>query len=349
MRFPLKQTKALVRRGVLRILTTGPMAALWSPFIGSRATVFMFHRFGGAGRPRDGYSPDLFRKILQYLRNHRYALMDLEDLIRGLASGATMPPRALAITFDDGYQDHFEVAVPILAEFDAPAATFLTVGFSDGSLWQWWDQIEYLLVRSDRPRITLELANQLLQYDLSTGPGRQAASRDFTERCKLVDNAERLAAIQRVAVAVGHELPSAPPEEYRPMTWDQARIAERFGIRFGASTVSHPVLSRVDDGTAAYEIEQSWRRIREELNRPMPVFCYPNGFRSDFGEREIRLLVRAGLLGAVTAEPGYLRPHDLRTSSRAAYGVPRFSGPESLPQLVRIAGGLGLFLSSFSG
>lgn len=339
----LDRTKSLIRRGVLRVLTAGPVPALWSPLRGARATILMFHRFGGAASWEEGPSPEVFRRSLRYLRKHRYQLIDLEDLVRSLSGGQPLPRRAVAITFDDGYHDHFDVALPILAEFDAPATFFLTTGFADGTLWLWWDQVEFLLTETDRPRIELAIAHDQLRYAISTEPQRRAAVRDLTERCKRVSNDERLAVIGRLEAVTNRELPSSPPARYRPMTWEQARIAERYGTRFGPSTVSHPVLSRVDDATAAYEIEHSWKRVQEETTRPLPVFCYPNGLVSDFGDREIGILSRIGMAGAVTAEPGHL------LGKERVFALPRLGGPSTLPQLVRIVSGLQVLLTAMTG
>lgn len=344
----VKRAGALVRRGLIQGLTLGPVATAWWPFLGARSTVFMFHRFGGPGL-RAGDSDRLLRRILRYLRKRRYQLLDLEDLIRRGMSQGQMPRRAVAITFDDGYLEHFEVALPILAEFDAPATFFLTTGFTDGDLWLWWDQVEHLISTTDCPRLALELGGTVLEYDLTILSGRESAIRDFTDRCKLVPNAERLLGIERLAAKLGAEVPRDPPSKYRPMTWEQARIAEHFDIRFGPSTVSHPVLSRADDATALYEIEYSWKRVCEEVTRPVPVFCYPNGLLTDFGEREVRILVQVGLLGAVTAVPAYVAPHALQTTAPGPFAVPRFTSQGSLAQSIRVVSGLHVVLSALSG
>lgn len=339
----LNQTASRLRYGLLRALTCVPIDALWTAFLGARCTILMFHRFDGSG---DHHSAASFRQMLRYLRNRRYVLVDLEVVIRAILDGVPLPRRAVAITCDDGYEEHFEVALPILAEFDVPATFFLTTGFTDGKLWLWWDQLEYLLIHSRRPGIDLTVNGARFHYDLSNGPARAWAAQDLTERCKAVSNGLLIRTIQAASRAVECDLPTAPPPEYRPLTWDQARIAERFGVRFGPATVSHPVLSRLDAAAAAYEIEYSWQRICAELTRPTPIFCYPNGKNADFGPREIQLCAAAGLLGAVTAEPGYVAPGAQTKSPHAPYLVPRFSGPENLPQLVRLTSGLQVLLAA---
>ncbi len=304
----------------------------------------MFHRFAVS---EDRHSPGFFRRCLHYLRAHRFNLIELETLVRAGLEGRPIPRRAVAITFDDCYLDQFEIGLPLLAEYDVPATFFLTSGFADGELWMWWDQIEYLVQRADVPRLEIVAPSGPVQrYDLSTEAGRIGAINSLVEYCKEVPQTLMRTTIEAVAVACHCELPEVPPSEYRGMTWEDARIAERLGIRFGPATVSHPILSRVEDSRAEHEIAESWRRVREELSEPVPIFCFPNGKPPDFGPREIQLCARAGLLGAVSAQHHYFEPDTLRAQPEAAFAIPRFSAPESFPELVRIVSGLEVLLNA---
>lgn len=341
----MEERSSWIRRGILRGLTLSPISNLWAPFRGDRALVLMFHRFAPEA---DGHSQALFRRTLQYLRSRRYVVMDLERIVRAGLTGDPVPRKAVAITFDDAYHDHFDVALPLLAEFDMPATFFLSSGFSDGVTWMWWDQIAYLATRGNRRQLDLTVGGERFQADLSAPSGSLIMNR-MIERCKRVPDSERHAAIHRMAVAVECELPAVPPAEYRPLTWDQARIAERFGIRFGPGSVSHSILSRLDDATAAYEIEHSWNRLKEELSSPSPIFCYPNGKTPDFGPREVRLCAQAGLLGAVSAEHAYLNPRALSKTPSSAFAIPRFSAPESFVEVVRLLSGLQVLLGAVLG
>ena len=310
--------------------------------MGDRSFILMFHRFSVS---TDQHSAAVFRRILRYLRQHRYPILDLEVMIRGVLEGSPLPRRAVAITFDDGYADQFEIALPLLAEFDAPATFFLTTGFTDGGLWMWWDQIEYLMTRTTKKQVELKVGGETSRFDLASDVARLRSTESLTVSCKALVNGQLQSTIRGLAAAAELDLPSGPPPDYLPMTWDQARIAERFGMRFGPATVSHPILSRVDDPDAAYEITHSWHRVQAELSNPTPVFCFPNGKLGDFGPREIDLCARAGLLAAVTAEPGYVQ-RTTSTVPERPFTLPRFSGPDDLTELVRLSSGLQVLLSS---
>jgi hypothetical protein len=188
-----------------------------------------------------------------------------------------------------------------------------------------------------------------LDHELSTPAARRAAVDLVVQRAKLVPDRELRSGIQELSVTLDVEIPAAAPDQYAPLTWDQARIAERFGLRFGASTVTHPILARTDDAHASYEIKHSWKRLNDELTVPSPVYCYPNGQRGDFGPRAFALCREQGILAGVTAMPGYLNAGVLRSDVESRYQIPRFNAPESTAELIRITSGLEVALSRLRG
>ena len=309
--------------GVTRLLASGPVTTLISRQRGV-ASIFMLHRFGKA---RNGHDPLVVRRLLGWLRRNRYELLDLEELFRRLGGAGPPVRHAVAFTIDDGYDDQAEVAAPLFSEYGVPVTTFLTTGFLDGAMWLWWDQIEYILQSTRLDRFGFVAEARPLDLDLTTPAGRRSSAARVAAHCKALPEAERLAAISELSRAAMVALPEVPPPEYRPMTWEQVRRCEAAGMRFGPHTVTHPILARVSDAQAKYEIEESWTRLSREVARPVPIFCYPNGTRDDFGPREFATIHGLGLLGAVTAEPGYASVRDLREPD-GAFQVPRFGFSE---------------------
>lgn len=346
---PVNKTYEKVSRALKQTLVRGmtlhPVSAFWSPFLRSRAAILMFHRLSANGTPEGRYPVEQLRSVLQLLRRRRVPIVDLEELVSRMLAGEQLPGVAVALTFDDCYSEHFDLALPALAEFDAPATMFLSTGFTDRELWLWWDQIEYLFVTTAERRVSMCFAGQPLEYDLETPVARRAAIDDMVGRGKLISDQELRSGIRDLSGSLNVEIPVSPPDWYAPLSWDQARIAERFGLRFGPSTVTHPILSRTDDAKARYEIEHSWKRLKAELCSPCPVHCYPNGQQGDFGVESFALCREQGLLAAVTAMPGYVDSGVLRGEPDSRYQIPRFNAPASRAELLRITSGLEAALS----
>jgi peptidoglycan/xylan/chitin deacetylase (PgdA/CDA1 family) len=90
------------------------------------------------------------------------------------------------------------------------------------------------------------------------------------------------------------------------LRWDEIVELDRGGtLRFEPHTVTHPNLLLLDDAASRHEIAQSKLDLETRLGRPAQFFCYPAGL---FGERERRLVARAGFRAAVSCEPGVNLP-----------------------------------------
>jgi peptidoglycan/xylan/chitin deacetylase (PgdA/CDA1 family) len=315
-------------------------AAFLRPLMSGRATIFMLHRFRCADAGVHGHDPAFVRAALEYLRANRYELLSLRELYGRMARDAAPVRRAVAFTIDDGYFDHAKVGAPIFAEFDCPVTTFVTTGFLDGQLWFWWDQIEYVLESTTRPTICVTLSSGNFEFRVD-GPGRRVqAKARFTDLCKTMSTEDRQAAIIRLAESADVELPASAPPRYAPMTWEALRAAEKGGMEFGPHTVTHPILARSSAEQSEAEVTRSWSRLQQEAANPLPVFCYPNGQLSDFGEREIRVVRRLGMLGAVSGEPGYFDRDRVLRDADEAFRARRFAFPDDMTDFVQYASGI---------
>jgi hypothetical protein len=92
--------------------------------------------------------------------------------------------------------------------------------------------------------------------------------------------------------------------------------------------LEHPCLASEETAVAAREIGTSWARVREMLDDPLPVFAYPFGTPNSFADREATMVEEAGMEGAVSAIPRFVRRGT--QAPRAAYRLPRFGLPDGL-------------------
>ncbi len=304
------------------------------------ATVFMLHRFRHSARNIDGFEPSDLRRGLEFLRRNNYELVPLTVIFDRLVKGEPPLQGAVAFTIDDGYVDQAEIASAVFAEFDCPVTTFLATGFVDGHLWFWWDKIEFILAHTKRRSLRVRLGHRWLEYRWESLQERQGVQTNFTAQCKLVGDSDKHLAIAALAAEADVALPGLPPEQYAPMSWEQVRGCERHGMTFGPHTVTHPILSRTSDSQSVKEIEASWRRVRDQVSSPVPIFCYPNGGWLDFGSRETKVLGEAGLLGAVVGEPGYADQIVFSQEEDGSYKIKRFGFPETIPRIVQYVSGV---------
>lgn len=324
---------------LLNLLRFPGATALLAPFRRGRAAVFMLHRFTDPATGIVGHDPEHVRAVLRYLQGEGYEFVALTDLFGRLAGDGPPLRRAVAFTIDDGYREHATVAAPLFAEFQCPVTTFVTTGFLDGDLFFWWDRIEYILRHTRRRHIDIIVDSIPLHLSWETTKERDAAQERMIEKCKRIPDAVKELAIADLAATAEVEFPADAPVRYQPMTWNELRAAEDHGMTFGPHTVTHPVLSRTTEEQAGAEIKRSWERLQEEAQAAIPVFCYPNGQYEDFGLREMACLQSLQFLGAVVGIEGYADSQRFRRDPLERFQVPRFSFPDTLPQVIQAASG----------
>lgn len=330
------------------LLTSSGVPKLFQPFTHGRAVVFMLHRFENGATGIRGHDPDEVRRGINYLREQEYELLSLPSLFTRLRTGDPPLRKAIAFTMDDGYEDQASVGFPLFEEHDCPLTLFLTTGFLDRELWLWWDQIEYIFLQTERRRLEVEVGGERVDYESPGGVWSERQWSHFVEMCKRVPEEEKVRAIDRLSEAAGVQVPRHPPEQFAPMTWQMVRKAEKRGIvTFGPHTVTHPILARADDSRVRRELEGSWRRLSMEVERPLPIFGYPNGSQRDYGAREISILRELGFTGAMAVQEGYVDAHFFRKTAEEAFRVPRVGYPGRFRNLVQRITGVDRFRELF--
>ena len=94
--------------------------------------ILLYHRVADDDDPLS-LAPRRFREQMRHLAAEGYAVVDLMSAVAMLDSGE-LPPRALGLTFDDGFTDVRDEALPVLAEHGFRATVFVTTGVTDGRL-----------------------------------------------------------------------------------------------------------------------------------------------------------------------------------------------------------------------
>lgn len=258
------------------------------------ARILYYHR---VNEDRDPFFPSistrLFDQEMRHLALH-YKVVTLREMLTRLEQGSPEP--LLAITFDDGYQDNYQNAFPILQRYSLPATIFLTTGSVDSRQALWFEQLAEALKKSARESLDLEI-DIPRRFWLRTEAERLEANRgifDLLRRLADVERRQWLEYILRdLAVAI-------EDRTNKMLTWDDVRLMKAHGIDFGGHTVTHPFLSRLTPERVAWEVGECKRRIEDELQDAVDCFAYPNGREEDFGKWNKEAIRSAGYRAAVT-------------------------------------------------
>lgn len=330
-----------MKQEVLRLLTREPIVSLFHPFQRGAVTIFMLHRFADADYGNTGHQVDILRANLAFLRRHHYRIIGLPELLDELDEQQLSPAPAVVFTVDDGYGDFARVAAPVFAEFDCPVTVFVATGFIDGGFWMWYDKIGWAFAESPRADVAIDVRGVRHRYSLDSPDARLHAAEDLTEELKRVPEPVAQSVVEELFRLLDVQLPREIPDRFLSMTWsDVSRCAEQ-GVTFGPHTITHPILSQVDDERARDEITGSWQRLTSATTAAIPVFCYPNGDFASFTDRDRRTLTSMGMRAAVLAEEHFTTSRLAHSSAaRATIELPRFPYPDDTAQFRQVVGGI---------
>jgi peptidoglycan/xylan/chitin deacetylase (PgdA/CDA1 family) len=262
--------------------------------------VLLYHRVN----PRqDPFSvacvhPDDFEQQLIFLKRH-YRVLPLAELWRR-AEDHELPPNAVAITFDDGYADNHQLALPLLRKHGVPATLFLASSVAAEREPLWYDKVLYALKVTrctylDFPPLGLAAA-PLVSISL-----RQAAALRCLAGLRGLPDGERQRCQRELFAALRvHDFGGL---HGMMMSWAEARQLEGGGFAVEAHTANHPIMSRLTRDEALAEVLTSRRAIESELQKEVRFFAYPNGKRDDFTDESKKVLREAGFHAAFTTAP----------------------------------------------
>lgn len=290
-----------------------------------RLWVLTYHRILPADDPRVAteepgmmVTPATFRRHLRWLKT-QFELIGLGEWVDRARRGQTLPLRACAITFDDGWRDNFEFALPILRETGTPATVF-AVSHNVGTDEVFWpNRVARVL---GTPEALADCVSAGWLRDLAGTPTSRAITPDEISRviaaCKILADrelSERLDQIEK-------ELELGSWSERPLLNWDElCAMVESGLVEVGSHTCHH---TRLNDAISARdthrEVVDSQRLLQERLGLPVRLFCYPNG---DFSPSALGL-VRQHYDAAVTTRRG------INTSATPIHQLSRIGMHEDL-------------------
>lgn len=302
----------------------------------AQLSIVIFHRVLPAPDPLVPGDPDsaCFDRLCGWLAAW-YRVLPLDDAVRRLASGS-LPSRALAITFDDGYADNHDLAMPILRRHGLCATFFIATGFLDGGR-MWNDTVVEAVRHTQFPALDLQGLKLpgLGRIELGSESLRRLAIPKILAALKYLPHAVRVAMSEQVA-----ECAQVVPRRDLMMRSDQVRAMAAGGMQIGAHTVSHPIMTRLDEAEAGREMAQSKHELQALLGQPVTLFAYPNGKPvEDYGRRDVALARKVGFEAAVSTAHGAARQADQRP-----FELPRFTPWDRArwPFALRMARNLGV-------
>lgn len=242
-------------------------------------TVLTYHSVRGAPGGFDSGVIDATGKQLDaqlaLVRRHGSPI-SLDDLRGFVLEGRALPDRPVLVTFDDGYRDNHDVALPLLVRHGIPATFFVSTSYVTERRVFWWDRIAYLITRSEEPRLHIDSPLQLdldLRDRVSAIHKAQRAVKDTRD----LDVDAFLRALGDAAKVTWSDAEERRYADELVLTWEQVRAMRRAGMTVASHTCTHRVLHTLSEEQLARELACSREALEGALDEPVYAVSYPVG------------------------------------------------------------------------
>jgi peptidoglycan/xylan/chitin deacetylase (PgdA/CDA1 family) len=254
-----------------------------------------------------------FEMQLKYLRKY-YRIIALEDIEK-----YSSDDNICIITFDDGWADNYEYAVPILKKYQVQATIFVTTNMIGTNTWPWPDRISFYIHNGSKEQIEkiynimAKEHNNTTFKEISRVKDKYCINELFISYIKKLEHHK----IYNLMNEVDEEMNplSEVLREQRPwLNWDEISEMARNNIAFGSHTCNHAILTNTSITNAKEEISKSIQALSEKTGKPVKLFSYPNG---NYNQNILNILKEYGIKIAVTTDRGTIdKSNNLLTLKR---------------------------------
>lgn len=266
-------------------------------------------------------TPEFLDEMLTSLAAENMDFISMDEVAKrtGQAAAKSSDRPFIAVTLDDGYRDNLENAVPVFRKHNMPYTIFVAPGFVDGKADLWWEDLEHII--ASRDTIFLDLDGGREEIDTSTLDLKYQAFAELMEYLtSAVDENRQREIVKNLAKQYSIDVDAHRRQQI--MTWSEiAELNKDPLCTIGAHTISHPMLARLSEEDAKFEMMESASIIEAELGERPRHFAYPYGMPKAAGPREFNLAKECGFATAVTTRHGVVH----KEHSEHPTALPRIS------------------------
>jgi len=243
----------------------------------------------------------MFERHIDRIGRH-FQFVSLDEIGERITRDVPFTRPVAAITFDDGYLDVYENALPVLQRKGIPSAMFVVTDLVGRPSWQVHDKLYHLMAKGyarwSDPWDSLTGLLAGVDVSASAIPGMRAASHSPHAAVTTLLPALSQAHVDRVIAMLTDQVGNGIPEGPRSVSWANIDEMRRAGVTIGSHTKTHAWLANESNEKAFEEIAESKAELERRLGAPADHFAYPGG---QFTPPVVEMVARAGYRYAYTA------------------------------------------------
>lgn len=317
---------------------------------GGFAHILAFHRMNDSIGKSDLFSPnkglsistESMDLIVKYYESHSYSFVSLDEL-HEIISKKKSPKKCIAITFDDGYADNYNIAFNYFINKEIPVTYYIANSFPSNKALLWWYALEELLKVRDKLEFIID--DKPYSFECKTGEQKNEAFAKI--RALILQSADNTCLQKTVSDTTGkNTIELLAMSKSLCMNWEEIKVMSQHDlVTIGAHTMNHLPLSKISKEEALAEIIDSKQEIEKYINKTVNHFAYPYGSRNEISKGVRDIVESCGFKTATTLIHGNI----IRSKNLDALGLPRICIAENAIQQKLEEARKGISHVSFNG
>lgn len=248
-------------------------------------------------------TPDFLDAALHFLTAKGLAILSLDEALEALNNPHIRKGRFAVLTFDDGYIDNRDHALPVLEAHKAPAMMYMPSSYPQGEGELWWVALEEMIRSADK--LTRPDQPEKGPQSVATAEQKTAFYLDVYWALRALSQDEQRACVNWMAQQQGYDM-GALCARLVLNTAQFKALAQHPLMSIGAHTVTHRAIARLSPEEAMREMVEGADWLEETLGERPKHFAFPYGDPGSAGPRDYALAKDAGFESAVTTRKGML-------------------------------------------
>jgi peptidoglycan/xylan/chitin deacetylase (PgdA/CDA1 family) len=273
----LSITKTIARQLIYPAITTLGLENLFSAFGKANKLILVYH--GVVEKPMHQVSVGpvdvaQFEKHLQYFKKH-FDVVSQDAIFDMYRRGINPTKKTIAITFDDGYENNYTRAYPLLKKYNFPATMYIISScIEQEDMITWYDYIDFVKQDLNPAQIDTTVINKPQVNSIS-------ALKELIKTLN-IDRRQVLYAEIAKQVDIQKYITQYPREHWKLMSPSQIKeLAESGLIEIGAHTHNHPNLGLISPTNVREEVRKSKQALEKLIGKPVNSIAFPDGSYTD--------------------------------------------------------------------
>ena len=230
--------------------------------------------------------------------------LSMDDAVWHHMNNEPFPKKSFAVTFDDGFENNYSVAAPVLDEMNIPATFYVTTGFIETGEMSWTDRIEYCLEATSSGSLLLPWPEPRVPF--ASIVEKIALLEEIRDYVKSHPDIDPDMFATNFCTQCGVRQPNCSEDPLdKKMDWQQVSELARHDLFIvGGHSHTHAILSFLEELDLEAEIDTSLSMLKEKAGITTQHYSYPEGLAHCYSERVIQTLRRHDIVCSPTAIDG---------------------------------------------